>query len=109
MSSTHPKIQVRGPASLISVVPHLLGFHPADSLVLIGVGPRGRVLLAFRYDLPDPPDASVIADIGTHAISVLRREKLTNATVIGYGSGPLVTPVADVIRHFMAGAGIRLA
>jgi hypothetical protein len=110
MSSAHPKIQVRGPRSLIAVVPHLLGFHPANSLVVVGVtGPHGRVRLAFRYDLPDPLDASVTADIAGHAVLVLRREKVTTATVIGYGAGALVTPVVDVIRHALPRAGIRLA
>lgn len=109
MSSDPARIQVRGPATLIAVVPHLLGFHPADSLVLVGLtGPHALVRLLFRYDLPDPPDHTVATSIAGHAATVLQREKLTVATAIGYGPGTLVTPVADVIRHALPRAGIRL-
>jgi hypothetical protein len=50
-------LQVTSPVGLIAVVPHLLGFAPWASLVVIGVSQRrGWVRLVFRYDVPDPPE-----------------------------------------------------
>jgi Domain of unknown function (DUF4192) len=109
MSSDSARIQARGPAATIAVVPHLLGFHPVDSLVLIGVtGPHARIRLAFRYDLPDPPDQALTRSIAEHAVMVFGREQITTAIVIGYGPGTLVTPVTDVLRHQLPRDGVRL-
>ena len=109
MSSPHGRVVVRGPAALIAVIPHLLGFHPENSLVIVGVGgPHARIRLAFRYDLPDPPDPAAAAAIADHAVSVLHREHLTITMAVGYGPGTLVTPVTDVIRHVLPREGIRL-
>jgi len=106
--NTHPdqpRLQISSPASLLAVVPHLLGFAPASSLVVLGmVLPTGRVHLTVRYDLPDPPDAELAADIAAHAASVLTREHMTSVALIGYGPGPLVTPAVDAIREAAAGA-----
>lgn len=94
---------------MIAVVPYLLGFHPADSLVIVAVaGPHAKVRLAFRYDLPDPPDRSLTAQVAEHAAWVLHRENLTAIAVIGYGPSTLVTPVTDVLRQALPRAGIRL-
>jgi hypothetical protein len=76
--------------------------------VVIGVdGPRGRVKFASRYDLPDPPDATQSADIAEHVLAVLRREHVKSVVVVGYGTGRLVTPVADLLRSAMRRAGIK--
>jgi len=78
------------------VVPHLLGFHPQLSFVVIGAGgPRRRVEIGFRYDLPDPPGAESAAEIADHAVAVLAQRGATTVIGIGYGPGRLVTPVAD--------------
>jgi hypothetical protein len=78
------------------VVPHLLGFHPQLSFVVIGAGgPRRRVEIGFRYDLPDPPGAEAAAEIADHAVAVLAQRGATTVIGIGYGPGRLVTPVAD--------------
>jgi hypothetical protein len=50
----------------------------------------------------------VAASIAGHAAMVLQREKLAIATIIGYGPGTRVTPIADVMRHALPRAGIRL-
>ena len=48
-------LTVRGPDSLPALVPHLCGFVPTNSLVLLGMeGDRGRVRVTMRADLPDP-------------------------------------------------------
>jgi uncharacterized protein DUF4192 len=78
------------------VVPHLMGFHPRLSFVVIGAaGPRRRIELGFRYDLPDPPGAAAAAEIADHAVAVLSQRGTSTVIAIGYGPGRLVTPVAD--------------
>jgi hypothetical protein len=95
---------VGSPADVLAVVPHLFGFHPQRSFVVLGAtGPRQEVKLSFRYDLPDPPDAAEAADIAEHAAAVLVKWRIGTVIAIGYGPGRLVTPVADAlaaqVRH----------
>ncbi len=91
-----PRVRLSSPADILAVVPHLLGFHPAQSLVVVGAGgPRQRIELGFRYDLPDPPDAAVTRQIAGHATAVLAHRKIATVIAIGYGPGRLVTPVMD--------------
>src|SRR6266851_2312429 len=105
-----PRVRIDSPAALLAVIPHLLGFTPEASLVVVAVAPAGgRVEFAFRYDLPDPPDAAMTADIAAHATGLLSRRHLTRAVVAGYGPGPLVTPLADALRAAAPDAGVRLA
>ena len=94
---------------MLAIVPHLLGFHPSRSLVVLGVsGPRDRVMMTFRYDLPDPPDADLDTDIATHARDVLGRESVRAAIVIGYGPAELVAaPVGQAVRSLLD-AGLEL-
>ncbi len=107
--SRHPRIRVSSPADVLAVVPHLIGFHPGKSLVVMGIGrPRARIQLAFRYDLPDPPDAVHAADIAEHAAEVLRHRRLSTVIGVGYGPGALVTPVADALAAALRQAGLRL-
>lgn len=49
--STQP-IEVRGPADLVAKLPHLVGFHPHESLILVWLC-SSFVLLTERVDLPD--------------------------------------------------------
>lgn len=102
---TLPKVRVSGPADILAVVPHLIGFHPALSFVVVGAaGPRRRIELGFRYDLPDPPGAETAAEIADHAVAVLAQRGASMVIGIGYGPGRLVTPVADA---FAAAASRR--
>jgi hypothetical protein len=95
-----PRVQVSGPADVLAVVPHLMGFHPRLSFVVIGAaGPSRRVELGFRYDLPDPPDAAAAAEIAAHAVTVLAQRGAGTVIGIGYGPGRLVTPVADAFAE----------
>jgi hypothetical protein len=104
-----PQLRVGSAASVLAVVPGLLGFHPTDSLVVIGAGPpRGRIQVAFRYDLPEPPDSGAAAKIAAHAAAILVRHQLSLAIVVGYGPGTAVTPVADAIVAELRRAGIKL-
>ena len=109
--AAQPSIVVRvdSPAALLAVIPHLLGFMPEASVVVIGLTPpRDRVRVTLRYDLPDPPEADLVADIAGHAVGVISSQQLTTAIAVGYGPEPLVTPVADAVRDAAQRAGIDL-
>jgi hypothetical protein len=104
-----PRIRVSSVAGFLAVIPHLLGFHPSRSMVVVGLDARrGRIVLAFRYDLPDPPDAARSRDIAEHAAAVLRKRRIRTAIAAGYGDGVLVTPVAEQLRAGLRGAGIAV-
>ena len=89
------KVQLRAgtPDAVLAVIPHMLGFYPRRSLVVLGLGPHNRVVVTFRYDLPDPTDCSIADDIAEHASYVLGRERISGALLVGYGPADLVAPV----------------
>jgi Domain of unknown function (DUF4192) len=96
-----PAVVVRAgsPPALLRLIPHLLGFVPEASLVVIGVAPpRDRIRVTLRYDLPDPPETDLIAELAAHAVGVLGAQRLTAAVAVGYGPEALVTPVAHELR-----------
>jgi len=104
------KVQLRAGSAeaVLAVVPHMLGFYPSRSLVVLGLGARNRVRVTFRYDLPDPPDAELAADIADHAAYVLTRERISSAMLIGYGQEALVDPVAGCVADGLIVAGVRV-
>jgi Domain of unknown function (DUF4192)/Inner membrane component of T3SS, cytoplasmic domain len=100
-----PRVRITSPAGILAVIPHLLGFTPEASFVVLGSRPQGRVEVTIRYDLPD---REMAADIAAHAAGILAREHLTVAMMVGYGPGPLVTPVADAARAAAGQAGLKV-
>jgi hypothetical protein len=56
-----PKLRVTGPAELLAAVPYLIGFHPAESLVLVGIE-ASRVVVTARLDLRDATDMRGFVD-----------------------------------------------
>lgn len=84
--------RVRGAAQLIATLPHQMGYHPEDSLVLVllealddgsATGRRsGRIQQICRLDLPHDAGAyeSVLAAVG----AVLARERPAVALVFGF-------------------------
>jgi Domain of unknown function (DUF4192) len=106
-AAAETRIRVSSVAGFLAVVPHLLGFHPSRSMVVVGLNARrGRIMLAFRYDLPDPPDAARAREIARHATRVLKARRIKTAIAAGYGPGILVTPVAAALRAALLDAGI---
>jgi hypothetical protein len=106
-----PQVRIRpgSPAALLAVVPHLVGFVPQNSLVVMGTEPpRGRVKVTLRFDLPDPPGAGACADIAAHAVAIVGSQRLTAMTAVGYGPDALVAPVAFALLDAARQAGIEL-
>jgi hypothetical protein len=103
------QVRLASAEALLAVVPNLLGFHPSQSLVVLGVSePRDRVSLTFRYDLPGPADGDLAADIASHAREVLTRHEIPAAIVIGYGSAALVSRAAGPVITELLSAGLEV-
>jgi hypothetical protein len=103
------RIRVRSTTGLLAIVPHLLGFKPSRSLVIIGTGPpNGGVIVTLRYDLPDPADPEADAAIAAHAMMILTDQAAETAFGIGYGPGHLVTPLADTLRDAASSSGVEI-
>ncbi|MEU6038055.1 DUF4192 domain-containing protein [Actinomadura sp. NPDC047616] len=88
-TTTGPLV-IRSPQDAIAAVPYLLGFHPADSLVVVGFdGPHNTC--ALRLDLPTSRTGC------ERTAGVLARNDFRRALVLGYGPADPVAPaVADV-------------
>jgi hypothetical protein len=100
-------VRIGSPDALLAVVPWLLEFEPSNSMVVVGTEPpRAQVRITLRYDLPDPPDATVAAAIASHAASVLAAQGINSAAAVGYGPAHLVTPLADALREHVTQAGV---
>ncbi|MEU4535732.1 DUF4192 domain-containing protein [Streptosporangium sp. NPDC023825] len=90
--AAQPRLLLGSTEDVLGAVPYLLGFHPADSLVVIGLTgspSRGRLHLTVRWDLPLGPGG-----LG-RIVPLLGKEGVTEVVVVGYGAGPLVTPAVD--------------
>ena len=102
------QLRAATPDAVLAVVPHMLGFYPSHSLVVLGLGERRRVMVTFRYDLPEPDDNELATDIAQHAEYVLSRERINSALLIGYGPEQLVLPVLAQTAAKLGNHGIDL-
>ncbi|WP_156819325.1 DUF4192 domain-containing protein [Pseudonocardia sp. HH130630-07] len=110
------RIRLGSPAELVAAVPVLVGFHPQDSLVLVGVsgpGHGGRIGLTVRIDLPAGRYARRVC---TDAGAVLAGSDPARAVVVvvrrGPGAGasrPVRRDVALAADRALRAAGIEVA
>jgi hypothetical protein len=102
------KLTVRSPAELISAVPFLIGFHPADSLTVVALrGPE--IVFAVRADLPErcaPPEQARAA-VG-HLGSVVIGQQVHAVAIIGYGDAYRVTPAVLRLSEMFRKGGIAV-
>ncbi len=104
-----PRVRISSPASLLAVVPGLLGFEPGQSIVVVGTeSPGAAVQLTLRYDVPDPRRPAAAAALAAHAVGVLAAQGARTAVAVGYGTDADIAPVADALRGRAAEAGISL-
>jgi hypothetical protein len=86
-------LRLRNPVDLLAAVPFLLGYHPSDSVVVVGVH-RQAFLLSVRYDLP-PPGADADEYLRTRIedpVLTLRRQGVSAVLLVGYGPPERVAP-----------------
>jgi len=92
----NPTLTLRNPSDLAAAVPYLLGFHPADSLVVIGLR-DAQATVVQRWDLGLDADdmANAIADL-------LGRSPAASVLLAGFGEPAAVRPVLVRVRESLA-------
>jgi len=88
-------VRATGPADLLALVPTFLGFHPADSVVLVTLGSAPSPVHA-RVDLPvDPEDA---AGLAAHLAGVVDRNGVGAVALLLYtDDAALAAMVVDAL------------
>jgi len=112
MSGTQrPTLRVDSTADMVALIPFLLGFHPADSLVLLAVDDTtNHIRTAARLDLPRTDAPSAAVDAALHrAVTALGAG--VSVVLAGYGPTARVEPMLTVAGEKLhaAGIGIRTA
>lgn len=99
------RLRVRRPADFLAVIPYLLGFHPAESLVVV-LSRRGRVLLTARIDLPPPGEETAVA---AQVRQLRTQHEVDELVLVGYGDdGPGTRRVLERVRVALGGeVGVR--
>jgi hypothetical protein len=90
-------IRLRDPQEVLTAVPYLLGFHPADCLVVLVLDDHNRLLVAARADLPDPTS---IRDAAGDLVRGFGQVSVAEVLVIGYcrhDQAPLATGFAECL------------
>jgi uncharacterized protein DUF4192 len=85
---------ISGPGELLQAVPYLLGFHPQDSLVLIGLD-DDRLVVTARLDLVDACAPGVVA----HTLDAMVRGGSTAVLAAIYDDAPAMVGAAAVASH----------
>ncbi|HEX6968878.1 MAG TPA: DUF4192 family protein, partial [Micromonosporaceae bacterium] len=107
MPDNTPKLSLRSIPDLIAAVPYLLGFHPAQSVVVVAFRGR-RLVFAARLDLP-PVDAGpdVRQAAAAHLAAVVTRQGIERVSILGYGSEAEVTPTVTALTYELARAELE--
>lgn len=103
MTTDTPTYTLTERADLLGYVPYLLGFHPADSVVVLGLADR-RIGVAARADLGQPRAETVRQLSRLLAAAGRGRAAVTSVMLIGYGPD---ASAAEVTRHVANGLDTR--
>jgi Domain of unknown function (DUF4192) len=105
------RVKLRSPADIIDAVPYLVGFEPHKSLVVLSLrGPRSRLGLTARIDLPGAKSATACA---RNFVGYLKRDGAARAIIVLYPpsdgiSYPSVKPLADALIKHLTRARIEV-
>lgn len=85
-TDSRPVARLSDPGQLAAVIPHVTGFRPRDSLVVLSLHePRGRLHLTMRFDLPpEPVEEQLVEEV----VARLRLDRASKAALVVYADGP---------------------
>lgn len=103
------RVRLSAPADILAVVPYLLGFHPSDSLVLLGIGgPQLRVRLSTRMDLPPVGQDDLVEEAADRFVQMVAAQSVSQAILVAYGEEPRAGRAAGVVSAALRSQGIKI-
>ncbi|GAA1822882.1 hypothetical protein GCM10009682_49080 [Luedemannella flava] len=104
-------VRLSSPADIIALIPYMLGFHPADSLVIVAMRAR-RPVLNVRVDLPGPgpgrPSAVEVRDLLRQVGRMVTDQAADAAILVGYGPRARVAPMLKRASALLTRRGVPL-
>ena len=98
--------RLSAPGEVLAALPSLCGFPPSESLVLLSLrGPRRRVGLTLRADLPAPSDEPAVADL---AVGRMRLDGASAVVVAVYSEHGRREALVDALRSACEADGIAV-
>jgi len=133
---TQPRVRLGSPTDVLATIPFLVGYHPSDSIVVLGLAGT-RITFAARDDLPptgeSPADDHVAQDdhvdhhdlaahhehvahhdLAAHhehvaqLVEVVLRQGCRRVVLVGYGDEERVTPTVEALRVAFDRAGVTV-
>ncbi|MDQ4104856.1 MAG: DUF4192 domain-containing protein [Actinomycetota bacterium] len=104
------RIRLSNPSELIAAVPHLLGYHPHNSLVVLALHGK-RLGLTMRADLVDTDQAPLLAD---QLLVPISRQQPTGVALVVIGGGPTSDgdlphrALVDAVDDVLTGGGLHV-
>jgi len=96
-------VRLAAPTDILATIPFLVGYHPSESIVVLGMT-ENRVTVTARDDLPpagtEPHEAQV-----HNLIAMVLRQGCRRAMLVGYGGEERVSPVMDALLAGFERAG----
>jgi hypothetical protein len=85
---------------IVAAVPHLLGFHPTESLVAVAMtGRRERLSFSMRVDLPPDAHTTDVVDICVRAMGRARAEQVLLFVYTDAAHPPADLPRRDLVEQ----------
>jgi len=95
---------LRGPGELLATLPHLLGFTPVESIVIVGIREGGEIGAVMRVDRDDCLMAEVCESMARSIAAHLTRDGAVAAILVSYTDEPVrvCCEAADALRVAIA-------
>ncbi|MFC7489444.1 MULTISPECIES: DUF4192 domain-containing protein [unclassified Knoellia] len=102
--STAPLIRVRGRADLVALLPHLLGYHPSNALVLVCLR-QERICLTAHQPLPPTQEIHpALSDL----LAGMAKADPEAVIVLGYEGDRPIAEVIDLAGKACTEVGVRV-
>jgi hypothetical protein len=106
--STIPNVRLRDPIDILAVTPYLMGFHPRDSLVALGLKGK-RLTFHLRGDLPpEGATQAVVDELAARFVALFHQQRITAVVLVGYGCEQRVDPVIAALRRLLPARDITV-
>jgi hypothetical protein len=100
------RLRLSAPPDILATIPFLIGYHPTDSIVVLGKRER-RVVFTARDDLLAAGDEA-LADHVDYLVGVVLRQGCDNVLLVGFGNEERVTPMLTALRDAYREAGVAV-